>query len=340
MPKPKAPSKTIKTPDAPLAKSAVKPAAKTAGKAAVSTAPKKTAKLTMQPPAKRVTKPSGKTVKPTKKTKPATAVKPGRELAKPAQAPETIGSATAVAPDSVSLTENDFTLHTPIVGPTSVGMSSSRPEQPIEQPIEHPIETDAGAKAEPAPVMADAKKPRAKLRATPAAKSTNKQKAAAKLPKRVGAKTPAKTPAKTLDASEGVPPSKPGTAPGALPVSAPIVVPAAETSGSGARIRKLRLAANMTQEQLADAVSALGSKVSRSAVAQWETNRATPDDPHIEHLSKVLATTVGFLRTSRLDDVSSLEMLVMQRMRRMSADSINLLVTISEKILAGDTPVS
>lgn len=113
-----------------------------------------------------------------------------------------------------------------------------------------------------------------------------------------------------------------------------------DTAGSGSRIRKLRLAVHMTQEQLAERLSALGSPVSRSAIAQWETDRATPDGTHIEHLSVALSTTVEFLRTSRIDDVTPVEMLVMQRMRRMSLESLNLLVAISDRILSGETKAS
>ncbi len=61
--------------------------------------------------------------------------------------------------------------------------------------------------------------------------------------------------------------------------------PAPETVG--ARIRALRLDRGMTQDQLAVACD-----VSRSAVAQWETDRAGQLRGNITRIADALATTV------------------------------------------------
>jgi transcriptional regulator with XRE-family HTH domain len=55
----------------------------------------------------------------------------------------------------------------------------------------------------------------------------------------------------------------------------------------GTRIRALRLARGMTQDQLATACD-----VSRSAVAQWETDRAGQLRGNITRIADALATTV------------------------------------------------
>jgi len=58
----------------------------------------------------------------------------------------------------------------------------------------------------------------------------------------------------------------------------------------GSRIRALRAAAGLTQEQLAAACG-----VSRSAVAQWETDRAGQLRGNISRIAAALAANVEFL---------------------------------------------
>jgi transcriptional regulator with XRE-family HTH domain len=65
----------------------------------------------------------------------------------------------------------------------------------------------------------------------------------------------------------------------------------------GARIRAARLARNMTQVDLADAVG-----VSRSAVAQWETERSGQVRGNLQRIASVLAVSVQHLLTG--DDTS------------------------------------
>jgi transcriptional regulator with XRE-family HTH domain len=58
----------------------------------------------------------------------------------------------------------------------------------------------------------------------------------------------------------------------------------------GARIRSLRRSRGMTQEELAIACS-----VSRSAIAQWETDRAGQLRGNITRIATALSTTVEYL---------------------------------------------
>ncbi len=63
-----------------------------------------------------------------------------------------------------------------------------------------------------------------------------------------------------------------------------------EQDGPGARIRTARLARGMTQADLAAAVG-----VSRSAVAQWETDRAGQVRGNIARIAAVLGVSAGHL---------------------------------------------
>ena len=60
--------------------------------------------------------------------------------------------------------------------------------------------------------------------------------------------------------------------------------------GAGARIRVARQALGMTQDDLARAVG-----VSRSAVAQWETDRAGQVRGNLSRVAAVLGVSVGYL---------------------------------------------
>ena len=63
-----------------------------------------------------------------------------------------------------------------------------------------------------------------------------------------------------------------------------------EMVGAGERIRRSRLARGMTQADLAAAVG-----VSRSAVAQWETDRAGQVRGNLGRIANALGVAVGYL---------------------------------------------
>ncbi len=67
-----------------------------------------------------------------------------------------------------------------------------------------------------------------------------------------------------------------------------------ETETVGARIRAARLAQNMTQADLAEAVG-----VSRSAVAQWETERSGQVRGNLTRIASVLLVSVEHLLSGR-----------------------------------------
>ena len=64
------------------------------------------------------------------------------------------------------------------------------------------------------------------------------------------------------------------------------------TSSAGDRIRAARVAAGYTQEALAREVG-----VTRSAVAQWETDRAGQVGGNLARIAEVLGVSVGHLLT-------------------------------------------
>jgi len=83
----------------------------------------------------------------------------------------------------------------------------------------------------------------------------------------------------------------------------------------GARIKAARIAAGLTQEGLADLVG-----VSRSAVAQWETDRAGQVGGNLARIAEALAVSVGHLLTggpregtARAEDATELALLRLYR---------------------------
>jgi transcriptional regulator with XRE-family HTH domain len=84
---------------------------------------------------------------------------------------------------------------------------------------------------------------------------------------------------------------------------------------AGARIRAARLHAGLTQEDLAQEIG-----VSRSAVAQWETDRAGQVGGNLARIAEVLEVSVGHLLTggtrdggTRAEDSTELALLRLYR---------------------------
>ncbi len=104
-----------------------------------------------------------------------------------------------------------------------------------------------------------------------------------------------------------------------------------ESNSVGGRIRTARQARGWTQSDLAQAV-----RVSRSAVAQWETDRAGQLREHLSDVAEVLGLTVEALLHGRASQVSEQELtgneLALLRLYRASpAEDQALLLRMARK---------
>lgn len=95
----------------------------------------------------------------------------------------------------------------------------------------------------------------------------------------------------------------------------------------GQRIRALRLANNLTQEEFA---AKLG--VSRSAIAQWETDRAGQVRENLERISKVLGTSLAYLVSGETGSLQGDELALMRLYRACSPEDRQLLVRTAKRL--------
>ena len=97
----------------------------------------------------------------------------------------------------------------------------------------------------------------------------------------------------------------------------------------GSRIRALRRDQGMTQEDLADACD-----VSRSAVAQWETDRAGQLRGNITRIAEALATTVEhLLQGSRAQgDMTGDELALLRLYRACDSEDRSFLLRTARKL--------
>lgn len=99
------------------------------------------------------------------------------------------------------------------------------------------------------------------------------------------------------------------------------------TETVGARIRSLRLAANMTQDEFAAKLN-----VSRSAIAQWETDRAGQVRDNMERIAKVLNTSLGYLVSGETGSLQGDELALMRLYRSCSMDDRRLLLLTARRL--------
>ncbi len=104
--------------------------------------------------------------------------------------------------------------------------------------------------------------------------------------------------------------------------------PPAETVG--ARIRALRLAANLTQDEFATKLN-----VSRSAIAQWETDRAGQVRDNMERIAKVLNTSLGYLVSGETGSLLGDELALMRLYRACSPEDRRILIQPARRLARG-----
>ncbi len=95
----------------------------------------------------------------------------------------------------------------------------------------------------------------------------------------------------------------------------------------GARIRALRLAANLTQDEFAEKLD-----VSRSAVAQWETDRAGQIRGNMERIAKVLNTSLGYLVSGETGTLLGTELALMRLYRACSSEDQRYLLLTARRL--------
>lgn len=96
----------------------------------------------------------------------------------------------------------------------------------------------------------------------------------------------------------------------------------------GDRIREARVTLGLTQSALADAVG-----VSRSAVAQWETDRAGQLRDHLGRIASVLEVSTEFLLIGRDGQAQTGDELALLRLyRAASAEDRQLLLRTARRL--------
>jgi transcriptional regulator with XRE-family HTH domain len=95
----------------------------------------------------------------------------------------------------------------------------------------------------------------------------------------------------------------------------------------GSRIRNMRKAKLVTQEKLADMVG-----VTRSAVAQWETDRVMPGRPHLNTLATLFDCSVSFLLSGEVPTMSTAEAELVSRYRTCSAEDRKVILLMAKRL--------
>ncbi len=101
----------------------------------------------------------------------------------------------------------------------------------------------------------------------------------------------------------------------------------------GARIRALRRARGLTQDRLASSTG-----VSRSAVAQWESDRAGHSAGMLRRIAEVLGVSVGVLQKgwegSAQQALTPQEIALLRLYRGCSPEDRSVLMHVAERIAA------
>lgn len=70
----------------------------------------------------------------------------------------------------------------------------------------------------------------------------------------------------------------------------------------GIRIQSLRASKGMTQDEFAGMLG-----ITRSAIAQWETDRAVPAAQKMQKIEKILGSTANYILTGEVGDLTKQE---------------------------------
>ena len=95
----------------------------------------------------------------------------------------------------------------------------------------------------------------------------------------------------------------------------------------GMRIRALRLANNLTQDEFAQKLN-----VSRSAIAQWETDRAGQIRENLERISRVLGTSLAYLVSGETGSLQGDELALMRLYRACASEDRQILLRTAKRL--------
>ncbi|GAA5265152.1 transcriptional regulator [Acidiphilium sp. MT5] len=98
----------------------------------------------------------------------------------------------------------------------------------------------------------------------------------------------------------------------------------------GQRIRALRLANNLTQDEFAGQLG-----VSRSAIAQWETDRAGQVRENLERIAKVLGTSLAYLVSGETGTLQGDELALMRLYRSCATEDRQILLRTAKRLARG-----
>lgn len=95
----------------------------------------------------------------------------------------------------------------------------------------------------------------------------------------------------------------------------------------GQRIRALRLANNFTQAEFSHQLG-----VSRSAIAQWETDRIGQGRENLERIGKVLGTSMAYLVSGETGSLQGDELTLMRLYRSCASEDRKILITTAKRL--------
>jgi transcriptional regulator with XRE-family HTH domain len=98
----------------------------------------------------------------------------------------------------------------------------------------------------------------------------------------------------------------------------------------GARIRALRLAHNLTQDEFANRLG-----VSRSAIAQWETDRAGQVRDNLERIAKILNTSLAYLVSGETGSLQGDELALIRLYRSCATEDRQILLRTAKRLARG-----
>ena len=215
---------------------------------------------------------------------------------------------------------------TQVVATTAKPVPAKAPAQAVKKPVvqkvapKKPVAKSASApKPVTKPAASATTKPGTPAKATTAAKKPVAKPASA--PKSVGAKPTVNTDENQTDKVLGAP----GI--GKTNVMSNLSSAFRRNVGMGFRIAALRLARGMTQEEMAKRLS-----VTRSAIAQWESDLAQMTSEHLKVMAKMFNVSHEFLYNGAIGSLTKTEFTLVSYFRTCSAADKAMIMNLLNRV--------